>query len=148
MNAEITTSLQFPLEVEDGWPPVGSEALPFLKSTVGYKALVAPLFVKNLSVGDIINAKLDRDGNVSEWKHINMSHRSVIWALRTDDGDNIEEILGKLRLLGCNTTGVDAFGIYSIDIPEDLDIAAVDAIISELNNSATVAFPSWRHVDK
>jgi hypothetical protein len=50
----MTASLQFSLDVEGGWPPVGSESLPFIERLEGFELMVPPLFVKDLAVGDVI----------------------------------------------------------------------------------------------
>ena len=145
----MTISLQFLLDVEDDWPPVGSESLPFNKSEDGYKCLSVPLFVKELSVGDVIKFEKDSHGFVSNWSHINRSSRSTIWLLRLANNDQIEPCLQKLRSLGCNTTGVAEFGCYAIDVPEALAISDVDRVLGDLDpDLVAVAFPSMRHPEQ
>lgn len=145
----MTVSLQFPLDVNDDWPPIGSESLPFEKSEGGYKCLSAPLFVKDLSVGDVIEFEKDSEGFLSNWSHLSRSGRSTIWLLRLADNDQIEPCLQKLRSLGCNTTGVAEFGCYAIDVPESLAISHVDDVLEDLDpDSVAVAFPSMRHPEQ
>jgi len=142
----MSLSLQFPLEVEDDWPPVGSESLPFERKREDYECLASPLFVKDLSAGDVIKIKKDGEGFVSSWEHVERSGRSTIWLLRLANNNQIEPCLQRLRSLGCNTASVDEFGCYSIDVPETLPIAAVDEVLEELDPElVAIAFPSMRH---
>jgi hypothetical protein len=144
----MTTFLQFPLDVEDEWPPVGSESLPFEQLAKGYKCLSAPLFVKDISVGDVLDVETDRDGFVSFWTHLERSNRSTVWLLRLQGDPPIELCLQSLRSLGCNTTGVDSFGCYSIDVPPSLKMSDADQILDELDPElVAIAFPSLRHPD-
>ena len=50
-------SLSFPLDVEDDWPPVAIESLPFEAEDRGLRLLAPPLFVNGLSVGDVITVR-------------------------------------------------------------------------------------------
>jgi len=139
-------SLQFPLQVVDDWPPVGSESLSFEKGTNGYTLMVPPMFISELSVGDVIDVSDDEFGFVSDWWHLAKSGRSVIWLLRISKGGFLDPILKNLRKIGCNTSGIESLGCYSIDVPENVSMDIVDAILSELDTSAAaVTFPSFRH---
>lgn len=141
-------SLSFPLEVEDGWPPVVVECLPLRIVNEGYAVLVPPLFVKDLSVGDVIEAKLEPGDQVRSWLHAARSGRTTIWLLRMRCSSTIEVVLAKLRAVGCNTASLEAAGAYSVDVPEAVAIETVDVVLSELDSEAVaVAFPSMRHVE-
>jgi hypothetical protein len=56
--------LNFAFDVEGDWPPIAVEPLRFSPGAVGYKLLAPPLFVKELSVGDVIQAEVSQD-NIS-----------------------------------------------------------------------------------
>lgn len=141
-----TVSLKFPLNVVDGWPPVAVESLPFRLSTDGYHALVAPLFVKDISVGDVISAQLDHENLVESWQHLVRSGRTTIWLLRLKQPNRIDLVLTELRAIECNSVGLDAVGCYAIDVPETVPIDSVDAVLSTLDSdSVAVAYPSMRH---
>lgn len=141
-------SLQFALLNDDGWPPVGSESIPFDKTDAGYKCLSVPLFVKDLSVGDVIKINSFSGVFIESWCHIERSNRSTLWLLRLSDSPPIERSLKKMRLLQCNTTGVDEFGCYAVDIPDSVSIIDVDTILEDLDpDLVAVAFPSMRHPD-
>lgn len=143
-----TVSLNFPLDVEDGWPPVAVECLPFRKTDQGYVALVAPLFVKDLSVGDVIEVSQDPAGSVQSWQHVVRSCRTTIWLLRMRPSNTIEGVLAELRAAGCNLVALRDAGAYSVDVPESVDLGMVDSALARLDSEAVgVAFPSLRHAE-
>ncbi len=140
--------LVFPLEIHDGWPPAAVESLPFQKTPAGLQALVAPLFVKDLSVGDVIEADMGPDRQVESWRHIARSGHTTIWLLRQAQTDSIAPVLASLRQLGCTTVTLEEAGAYSVDVPESVPIQTVDAVLEQLDSDAVaVAFPSMRHPD-
>jgi hypothetical protein len=122
-NNSNKVNFKFPLEIEDDWPPVPVESLPFDIKPNGYELLTPPLFVKELSVGDIIEVTLDPvNENVLSWQYIKKSKRTTIWLLQMEKSDTVEPVLEKLRKLGCNTSGIKKIGINSIDLPESISI--------------------------
>lgn len=137
----------FPLEVVDGWPPLASEALPFEIVDGGYRAMVAPLFIKDLSVGDVLRIEADpTSAEVKSWVHLSRSGNSTIWILRVCGSDQPHEALARVRELGCNTVTLGDLGIYAIDVPTEVPIALVDVELKKLSQDAfAVAFPSFRH---
>jgi hypothetical protein len=140
-------SVSFPLDVEDGWPPVGIESLPFEVVPRGLKLLVPPLFVKKLSVGDVIAVR-ERLGRVSSWKRTQRSAHSTIWLLRLKHGGtrDINRVLKRLRELGCNSSNAPQFGSYAIDVPSETPMRDVDAVLARLElERVAVAYPSFRH---
>lgn len=141
-------SLKFQLDVEDDWPPVALECLPFRQIASGYEALAAPLFVKDLSVGDVIEAAFDSEGIIDSWRHVSRSDHTTIWLLRLGWPDHINEVLAELRELGCNSVSLDQAGCYAIDVPPTVGIVDVDKILAKLDDTmVATAFPSMRHVE-
>ena len=138
-------SLTFRLAVEDGWPPVAAECLPVVSSAHGYRLETAPLFVRGLSVGDVIAVtELDQE-QVWSWTHISVSRHSTVWLLRTGSIE-LDPILGKLRGIGCGVTGLEQFGAYALDVPPSVPAANLDEVLSSADPSRlAVAYPSWRH---
>jgi hypothetical protein len=151
MKAKLNdvVSLKFGLDVEDGWPPVAVESLPFRVTETGYLALSSPLFVKDLSAEDVISASLSENNDVESWGHIGRSQRSTVWLLRLKTPNNINEVLALARAMTCNTAGVDSLGCYNIDVPAEVPITEIDAILADLDEDAVgVAFPSLRHPEE
>lgn len=140
-------SLTFGLKPEDGWPPVAAESLPFRVVPEGYLLLVPPLFVRDLSVGDVLVVTRDRESEqVVSWQHLTRSPRTTIWLLRMKAWEALDKVLADLRALGCNTTAMLSAGAYSVDVPESLELRAVDLVLARLDeHSVAVAFPSMRH---
>lgn len=140
-------SLSFPLEVEDGWPPVASECLPFTVVAGGLELQAAPLFVKKLSVGDVISV-VAREDEVRSWKHRRRSKHSTIWLLETARGAKrqVAAVGKRLRSLGCVTSSAEQLVVHAVDVPPGTRLAAVDAVLASLDAAkVAVAFPSLRH---
>lgn len=139
-------SIAFSLDVADDWPPVGSEYLPFDETQLGFACLDAPLFVKDLSVGDKIFIDQETNGYVVRWHHIEKSKNTTVWLLRLKKTEAIELCLENLRRLGCNTVSQPDLGCYSVDVPEEITLATIDAELDLLDeDEVAVAFPSLRH---
>ena len=136
------------LKVEDGWPPIAVECLPCTLVEEGARVEAAPLFVKDLSVGDVISVEQDFEGKVVAWEHVSKSNRTTIWLLRTAKSESdIDGILRALRSIKCNTVQLNEYGCYSIDVPESCPIEEVDALLAKLNQACVgIAYPSFRHV--
>lgn len=142
--------LHFPLEVEDEWPPVSLEGvLVTYVGTSQYRIETPPLFVKGLSVGDVINAIIDSKENIKSWQHVIHSGHSTIWLHRLDEPSEIKRVLEKLEEYGCQAIRLPQAGCYSVDVPESLDIKIVDEVLGTLDSDkVAVAYPSFRHHDE
>ena len=142
------TKLSFQLEVEDGWPPVAAEVMECTQVDKSFRIESAPLFLKGLSVGDLIIATPDEEGRVWEWQHLAKSDRTTIWLARLslEAQGEIDATLLKLRGLKCNVTRSEALGCFAIDVPADCPIDDVDRCLAPLApDRVAVAFPSFRH---
>lgn len=140
--------LHFQLEIEDKWPPVSVEGLPCTPLEDGFRVEAPPLFIKNLSVGDIISVSQGTEGNILSWSHLTKSGRTTIWLLRIAKSVNMEVILQQLRSLGCNTVQLPQYGCYSVDVPAECAIQDVDACLTQLDQSCVaIAYPSFRHAE-
>lgn len=149
MSDPPIASLVFALDIEDGWPPVAAECLPFEIVPSGFRALAVPLFVKDLSVQDVIAPTIDAvHGQVTSWTHVVRSPRTTVWLLRLAKSDRIPVISQQLRDLGCYSSDAASLGCYAIDVPAEVPFDAVDAVLSACDeNTVAVAFPSFRHPD-
>jgi hypothetical protein len=112
----------------------------------GYRALSVPLFVKHLSVGDVIAPEFDTHEQVASWTHVLRSDHTTIWLLRLGATRLIDGVLSELRRLGCNTSSLESLGCHAIDVPMAVPIANVDKCLEALDaTQVAVAFPSMRH---
>ena len=144
--------LMFKLEQdEDDWPPVGAEGLWCQPVNSLYRVETCPLFVKGISVGDLIEAEADEDGRVFQFTVAEPSANSTVWLIFWDRSA-INPTLQALRSLGCDTTGppegTDA-KICSVNVPANVDFTKVDAVLQPLEQPEriAVAYPSYRHTD-
>lgn len=139
-------SLNFVLSVEDGWPPVSSEEIPCNKNHDGYEILGAPVFVKSISVGDVIRITEGSEKQTIDWEHVSRSANTTIWLLRLKEDNSIAAALSYLRNIGCDTVSLAKLGSYSINVPADVDIDLVDHCLSLIDvKFAVIAYPSFRH---
>ena len=139
-------SLHFAFDPEDDWPPIAVESLSFSRIDAGYRLLTPPLFINDLSVDDVIHAKLGQDHVVKSWRHVQRSQRTTIWLLRLNESDRIGPALAELRALGCKSMGLDAAGCYAVDVPSHVSIEHVNEVLESLNrDDVAVTFPSMRH---
>lgn len=138
-------TLCFPLKRKNDWPPAETESLPFQEREDGFELLSAPLFVPDLSVGDVIKPVLD-GYDVKKWEYVSKSRNSTIWLLRLTSPNRLIQVLKLLRNLGCNTETLDAMGVYAIDVPAEISIVDVDRLLDLLDpKTVAVASPSLRH---
>lgn len=139
--------LHFKLDIEDDWPPFAIEGVPctYLKGN-NYRIETPPLFIKNISVGDVVAVTFNAEQEVVTWVHIAKSNRTTIWLLRLRETTEINKILQELSLLNCKSVSLPQYGCYSIDVPAESKIDQVDACLAKLNVShVAVAYPSFRH---
>lgn len=135
----------FDLNVDDGWPPVASEALQFSKVPGGNRLEVAPFFVPNLSAGDVLHIQATEEGRVLSWRHVLRSRRSTIW-LKSNSSAGLEATLSALKSLGCNVERLPQFGYFALDVPAECPVEDLDRHIEALEaRNVAVAYPSFRH---
>ena len=140
--------LHFCLDVEDEWPPVSIEGVLVTAVEGQFRIETPPLFVKGLSVGDILNVNFDSEKNVTSWQHVSRSNRSTIWLMRLSEPANIEKTLDELESHHCQVIKLPSLGSYSIDVPESCEMKIIDECLAQLNeDKVAIAYPSFRHPD-
>lgn len=139
------TELMFVLEIDEDWPPVAIECLNCSVSKTGFKIEVPPLFIKNLSVGDVIQIQKNDEGQVVAWSHIEKSLRSTIWIMVTGD-HSIEDAIECLKKLKCNIERFEEYRYFAVDVPEECPVERLDECLNALDEqNVSVAYPSFRH---
>jgi len=138
--------ISFSLAIDDdGWPPVGVEWLYVTRTDVGLRIETLPLFVKDISVQDVIEAEVDDEKRVVRWAHIEKSKRSVVWVMAYGSYDP-GPALQSLRDMGCNTESLKSYNYFAVDVPPEISFEKVDVVLETLDKaSSAVAFPSFRH---
>ena len=138
--------IKFALRVEDGWPPVALEEIACIVRDDGIELADAPLYVKDISCGDVIRIDEGSLECVQTWHHVVRSRHTTVWLLRTKTPNNIDSLLDELRALGCTTGSLPHFGSYVVDVPGDIPFTRVDEVLARRDlESVAVAFPSFRH---
>ena len=79
MNSQV--ELHFRLNVIDECPPVAVEGVLCTLVENGYRIESPPLFVKGISVGDIIEVKFDVENYVALWQPVSKSGRTTAWIM-------------------------------------------------------------------
>lgn len=141
--------LHFVLEVDDDWPPVSVEGVPVTCVSDKFRIETPPLFIKKLSVGDVIKVlEFDSENQVSSWEHDSFSKNSTVWLLCMDEPSGLDDVLPKLEMIGCQVVRLSGRGCYSINVPESTDMGDVDSCLAALDESkVAIAYPSFRHPD-
>ena len=139
------TELMFVLDVEEGWPPVAKECMVSTACKGGYRIDVPPLFVKNLSRGDVIAVDRNENGEVVAWTHVERSRHSTVWIMVHGD-HSISDVIERLKQLKCNVAELEQYHYFSIDVPAECTVEQLDSCLDVLSEDvASVAFPSFRH---
>lgn len=137
--------LMFLLKIDDGWPPVAKECLICTATESNYRVEVPPLFVKDISVGDVIEIERDEEGDVSAWSQVKRSKRSTVWIMVTGS-TSIEGTIECLISMKCNVERFKEYRYFSIDVPEECSVERLDECLAALDREkVSIAFPSFRH---
>lgn len=139
------TELLFVLDVDDGWPPVAKECLLCTVFESGYRVDVAPLFIKDLSVGDVISVERNEEDDVVAWSHVEKSKHSTVWIMAHGDY-SIDDAIECLKNLKCNVEELEQYRYFAVDVPEECTSEELDACLDALDSEkASTVFPSFRH---
>lgn len=141
----MKTELVFQLDVDDGWPPVAKECLRCVDVECGYQIQEPPLFIKDLSVGDVIEVVWGEEGEVVAWSHVEKSKRSIVWIMVSGDYSVASEI-ECLKRLRCNVAEFEAYRYFAVDVPAECPVERLDECLDALSREeVSVVFPSFRH---
>jgi hypothetical protein len=106
-----------------------------------------PFFVKGLSVGDVIAATDESEGQIWSWHHVLRSRRSTVWVRAFGDVD-LEEPIARLLSMECSVERLSRFRLFAIDVSPSVAASFLDTCFSRFNEEqVALAYPSWRHGD-
>lgn len=112
----------FALDVEDGYPPVGTEGVWCERIDSNYKLVNIPFFIKGLAYGDVFAAQLDGvNDHVFEFEIVEESGHSVVWIFNSKSIDT-STLERALESLGCRIEGMPQFRLHSVDVPPNVDL--------------------------
>lgn len=121
----------FPLEVdEEGWPPVASERLWAFDLGQGlYRIDNAPWFVRDLAVGDVVQAEAPGPDQhpVFTRLHSRSDHLTIriICFRRGPLAGQLQPVVDRFTPLGVRAEGAQQYGMVALDIGPDVDLRAV-----------------------
>jgi hypothetical protein len=135
----------FALDIDDGWPPVGTEGVWCEREGTDYKLVNTPFFIKGLAFGDVFSAIPDSvNEHIFEFEIVRESGHSVVWMLNNDRLD-ISSFIEEIELLGCRIEGLAKFSLNSIDVPSNINLTEFDQSISRWESKGlNFVFPTWR----
>jgi hypothetical protein len=120
---------------DDGWPPVAREglwAVPVTSDTV--RLHNSPWFVRGVANGDLIRVRKDEDGQLWADERLEWSGTCTIRVVPFRKGPldgSRQRVLDAFAPLGVNGEGVEQYGIVALDVPPDVDLAAVKRLLYE-----------------
>ncbi|MFD9121913.1 DUF4265 domain-containing protein [Streptomyces bottropensis] len=135
LESEVSDRVRvvFPLEQDEGWPPVASErlwAIPVGADLVRIDSV--PWFVCDLALHDIVRTCtvtrgiLEAAGKVS-WSG-NCTVRIIPYESRNSP-EGLQSILDLFSGLGVQSEVVGQFGIIALNIPPSVDISEVKGLL-------------------
>jgi hypothetical protein len=96
-----TEKIEFPMVIEDGYPPISVESLNARRVENGqFELLNTPFFAKDVAYGDLVTAALGADGRLIFEACTKFSGFKAISIILLDDSLDIE-LLDLLRGLQC-----------------------------------------------
>lgn len=135
----------FALDIEDGWPPVGTESIWCERIGDHYKLKNVPFFIEGLANDDIFSASPDPvNEHIFEFEILKESGHSVISLLNNIDLD-LNAFFGELISIGCTYEGLKQYNLFAIDAPPNIDIVKLNHLIDIYEDlGIDFAFPVWR----
>jgi len=118
---------------EDGWPPVSSEGL--WAEPLGddqFRIDNTPWFVVNLAAEDVVTALAGSDGVLWATGKVRWAGRCTIRVIPRRDGPlagDRQAVLDLFAPFGVSGEGIEQFGMVALDVPPEVDVAAVKAML-------------------
>ena len=126
----------FPLEVNDGWPPVSAErvwAEPLGSNS--YRIANAPWFVTGISEGDIVRAfPLTIDSHPVYSERLQWSGNYTVRVIPTKEGPlqgDVRPTLEAFKGLGVTGEIANAYRLVAITISADADLGRVKTLLMD-----------------
>ena len=132
----LHVKVRFQLEVDaDGWPPVGSEGL--WAEPLGndeFRIDNTPWFVRKLAADDVVRALAGSDDILWVIEKVRWSGRMTIRVIPRKDGPirgDRQAVLDAFSPFGVSGEGVERYGIVALDVPPDVEVSAVKALLKQ-----------------
>lgn len=137
----------FDLEVSDNWPPVDAESLWLEKADAGYIIRTIPYFIRNISLGDIVEIEQLDNARAKLIRIVEQSENSTIWLYFKSQFERVDEVLTKLSAAGIVYEGGGIAGYYALTLYPDIPLRTFDSIIIPYESSGWVeiVYGAMRH---
>jgi len=135
----------FPLDVdEDGFPPIGSEALNAQRGTLGFILENTPFFVTGIALGDIVEAKPTPSGKYDFVQVIQASTNKALSIIFIDTTAK-DAVCEELRRRGCfcewGEFGKDgSLQILAVSVPDSCPYESVVAYLDRLEQDDRLSY--------
>jgi hypothetical protein len=115
---------------EDGYPPSETETLWALVTEDGYYQLDnIPFFVRGIASGDVVAAH-EEDGMLVFDRIVRYSGHSTLRVV-VFKGTDVKSVRDELCSLGCETEGSHLPSLFSVDVPPDVDLRAIQGFLAK-----------------
>lgn len=125
---------------EDGYPPVDVESV-WVRPVSGhlYEMDSIPFFTRDATVGDVILAREDENGNL--WfQAIDQHSKHSLIRVVFFDRDCTEFVIEKLREIGCNTERMQQYNLVAVDVPGDVSLERVQDFLEMQSSEGHVDY--------
>lgn len=120
---------------DDGWPPAASEGLWAVTVTSDTVRLHnTPWFVRGVANGDLIRVRRSEDGQLWADERLEWSGRCAIRIIPFKAGPlggSRRRVLDAFAPLGVTGEGIEQYGMVALDVPPDVDLAAVKRLLED-----------------
>ena len=120
---------------DDGWPPVAREGLWGVQVTSDTVRLHnSPWFARGVANGDLIRVRRGEDGQLRAEDRLEWSGYCTIRIIPFRDGPlggSRQRVLDAFSPLGVTGEGIEQYGMVALDVPPDVDLAAVKRLLRE-----------------
>lgn len=116
-----------------------TETIWTLKREDGYEIDNIPFYAKELAVGDIVSAELDKEGLLWYSKLVRASGHSTV-RLWFSDARDVSMARDELRRLSCASEVSDLPRLVAVDVPPTVSYARVKEFLEEGERAGTFEY--------
>lgn len=144
MSADVFEKVFFPLEVDDGYPPIGVESLNAKKLGNGrFQLDNTPFFVEGISLGDVVSVDLIPDSDERYWfDEVLFQSANQSLSIILIDINRSDEIAQKLKAFGCYCEygEFENLKMLAVSVLESCNYNAVFEYLEKLENADVLSF--------
>lgn len=137
----VMRKISFPIEQdESGYPPVDVESV-WVKPVSGhlYEIDSIPFFTREATVGDVILTREDSNGNLWFQDIDRQSTHSLIRVVFFDH-DCVDDVIEKLRAIGCSTERMQQFNLVAVDVPGNVSLERVQEFLHAQSSDGRIDY--------